>query len=101
MIILAEETIIPLLEAPQYLPRRRGKKVHISTLFRWAKKGTAGKRLETVKIGGTRCTSLEALQRFIEDDTVNPIVSDSSANRTKGRAARTAKVLKEANLESP
>ena len=98
---LGEETIIPLTEAPEYLPRRRGKKIHISTLFRWAQKGTGGKQLETIKVGGTRCTSLEALQRFIEDDSGLNGPSKFTAQRNKSRIARTDKILSEADLEEP
>jgi len=55
-----------------YLPRRRrGKKCHVSTLYRWASVGCRGVRLETVQIGATCCTSREALQRFFESLTAN------------------------------
>ncbi len=47
-------------------PRRRGRKVHVSTLHRWASVGCRGVVLETVQVGGTRCTSVEALGRFFE-----------------------------------
>ncbi len=36
----------------------------VATLWRWALKGVQGIRLETVKIGGRRFTSIEALDRF-------------------------------------
>jgi hypothetical protein len=35
-----------------------------STTWRWSRRGVRGIRLETVVIGGTRYTSLEALSRF-------------------------------------
>jgi len=49
---------------PGLLPRRRGRKVHISTIYRWVKQGVGGRRLETVKIGGLLYTSAEALSTF-------------------------------------
>ncbi len=56
-----------LAEAPGLLPRRRkGRKVHVSTLYRWATVGCRGIVLETLQVGGTRCTSRESLQRFFE-----------------------------------
>jgi len=58
------ETLVSLREASSYLPRRRGKKVHYSTVFRWATKGARGQLLESTLIGGVRYTTLEALRRF-------------------------------------
>lgn len=66
-ITLADEQLISLSETPDYLPRRRGKKVHISTIYRWVFKGARGKQLESVLLGGIRYTSLEAIQRFLGD----------------------------------
>src|SRR5216683_2618673 len=63
---LTEETI-PFAEAARRLPLLRADRpVHPSTLWRWASHGLRGVRLETLRIGGTTCTSLEALQRFFE-----------------------------------
>lgn len=67
MIDSISEALITLAEAAEGLPRRRrGRKTHISTLYRWATAGCRGVRLETVQVGATRCTSREALQRFFE-----------------------------------
>ena len=61
------ETPIPLTQAADELPRRRGRRNrHVSTLFRWSTVGCKGIILETIQVGGTRCTSREALQRFDE-----------------------------------
>ncbi|HKQ48047.1 MAG TPA: DUF1580 domain-containing protein [Phycisphaerae bacterium] len=67
MIDISVETVPTFTEAAAKLPRRRhGKKPHIATLYRWAERGLKGIRLETIQVGGTCCTSLEALQRFFE-----------------------------------
>lgn len=67
MIDTTQETIVPLTQAAGELPcRRRGRKTHVSTLYRWATSGCRGVVLETIQIGATRCTSREALQRFFE-----------------------------------
>jgi hypothetical protein len=67
MIDSASETLISLAQAANELPRRRrGRKTHVSTLFRWTTAGCRGIVLETLQVGGTRCTSKEALQRFFE-----------------------------------
>ncbi len=67
MIDITREQVFSLTEAARLLPRRRrGRKPSPSTLYRWAKYGLRGTRLETIRIGGTRCTSVEALQRFAQ-----------------------------------
>src|SRR4051794_16096172 len=61
------ETVVSLAQAADDLPRRRrGRKTHVSTLYRWATVGCRGVVLETIQVGATRCTSREALQRFFE-----------------------------------
>jgi uncharacterized protein DUF1580 len=60
------EGLISLAAAARLLPeRRRGKRPHISCMYRWTTKGCRGVILESVMVGGTRCTSREALTRFI------------------------------------
>lgn len=58
------ETLVSLREASAHLPTRRGKKVHYSTIFRWATKGARGLKLDSWLIGGVRYTTVEALERF-------------------------------------
>lgn len=66
------EECVSLAVAARRLPRVRGKKPpHPSTLFRWASAGRKSRsgrivRLEVWKIGGTNCTSMEALARFFD-----------------------------------
>jgi hypothetical protein len=68
---ITNETCLTLSKAAKTLPRVRGSKPpHPLTLYRWATNGLkakSGKRvfLETEFVGGTRVTSLEALERFI------------------------------------
>jgi hypothetical protein len=67
MIDSTVENPIPLAVAARLVPpRRNGKRTHISTLYRWATVGVRGVVLETLQVGGSRCTSREALQRFYE-----------------------------------
>lgn len=67
MIDLTSETVLNFGDAATRLPRRRaGKKPHVATLYRWATRGCRGVKLETIRVGGTLCTSVEALQRFCE-----------------------------------
>jgi hypothetical protein len=60
------ESLLTLAQAAAELPRRRGRKTNLSTLYRWTQAGCRGVQLESIQIGGTRCTSREALQRFFE-----------------------------------
>ena len=67
MIDLTTEELISLKDACQLLPRRRrGRKPSFSTIWRWALHGARGVKLETLRVGGTLCTSREALQRFFD-----------------------------------
>ncbi|MBI3465351.1 MAG: DUF1580 domain-containing protein [Planctomycetes bacterium] len=91
MIDLAAETVLSLSEAARYLPRRRaGKNPHVSTLFRWARDGLRGVRLETIRVGGTLCTSLEALQHFCERLTNPDAARAPCSNSAMMRAAEAA-----------
>lgn len=65
MIKLCNETLIPIREAPRHLPKRpNGKRIHTSACYRWISRGVRGVRLDSIKIGGSTYTSMEALQRF-------------------------------------
>jgi hypothetical protein len=80
----SSEKILTLGQAAAELPRRRrGRKTHISTLYRWTVSGCRGVILESIQIGATRCTSREALQRFFER------LSDSGRTGESPSAPRT------------
>jgi hypothetical protein len=65
MIDAQREHLATFTEAAAWLPlRRRQRPVHPGTLTRWAIGGLRGVRLEYVQVGGTKCTSREALDRF-------------------------------------
>jgi hypothetical protein len=99
MIDTTTETILTLAEAAKSLPRRRrGRKTHVSTLYRWTVSGCRGIVLEHIQIGATRATSAEALQRFFERLTNpepgggNPPLSQSLVQRQR-RSEAAAKEL--------
>ncbi len=96
---IRNEQLISLREAPAVLPRvRRGRKLHRATLYRWAKDGRNGVRLETLQVGGTLCTSVEALQRFFR--ALTPLAGGVAgpAVRPAASTERTAAVLARARL---
>jgi hypothetical protein len=65
MIDLNIEEAITLAAATRLrLVQRNGRRPDVSTLWRWAMRGRRGVRLETIQIGGSRCTSREAILRF-------------------------------------
>ncbi|TWT95388.1 hypothetical protein Pla108_35360 [Botrimarina colliarenosi] len=66
MINLQTEKLVPLGDVPRYLDARGGKRVHLSTIYRWATKGSRGRVLETQLLGGARYTSVAALERFFQ-----------------------------------
>ena len=70
MIDVQTETVVTLREACERLPHRRaGRPTHPTTLVRWIDEGIDGIRLDGIRIGMSRCTSVEALQRFFEELT--------------------------------
>lgn len=68
MAIDLSEKLYSFTKIAKKLPKRRGgKRVHVSTIFRWASKnGCKGVRLEFVQVGSTKCTLCEALRRFFD-----------------------------------
>jgi hypothetical protein len=67
MIDTRTETLLTFSQAAKELPCLRGnKKAHALTVYRWATAGCWGVVLESIQVGGTRCTSKEAIQRFCE-----------------------------------
>lgn len=69
MIDLDHEDLVGLADAAKHLAERfqsTGRKVHTSTVWRWASKGVGGVVLESVKFGGARVTSKQALARFFD-----------------------------------
>jgi hypothetical protein len=67
VIDISTEDIITFTEAGDLVPRRRkGRKTHPSTFWRWSEYGLRGVKLEVLYIGGSRCTSVQALQRFFD-----------------------------------
>lgn len=64
---LANEVLLALADARDLIPRRcDAGPVPLATLRRWSSSGLRGVVLETLKAGGTRVTSREAILRFME-----------------------------------
>ena len=98
MISIENETVLSFAQAARELPlRRQGKRTHTATLYRWANPGLRGVCLETIQVGGTLCTSLEALQRFFDRLSIRE--SPGGPHPRQGaRRTLTAKRLREAGF---
>jgi hypothetical protein len=59
------ERLVTMVAACGYLHERIGRRLHVGTLYRWALRGSKGRRLETVLVGRQRYTSIEAINRFM------------------------------------
>jgi hypothetical protein len=59
------EKLIDLDDAASRIPGRNGKSVHKNTVGLWTRRGRLGVILESVLAGPRRCTSVEALNRFL------------------------------------
>lgn len=64
--IQAEQVITPAKAAQLCPERRSGVRPNVATLWRWMQQGVRGIKLESIMCGATRCTSVEALQRFFD-----------------------------------
>jgi len=58
------ETLLTLPSATMCVPGKST--VSVATMQRWRKRGVRGVVLETILIGGSRYTSLQAISRFID-----------------------------------
>jgi hypothetical protein len=78
---------IPLRAVPRRLPRlRNGKHPHIGTIYRWATVGLRGRKLWTFRVGGTLCTTAEALAAFLDplnESVFTPPTSPATAPRER------------------
>jgi len=97
--MLTDENVLTFTEAARRLPKLNGKHPHSSTLWRWARRGLQGVKLETRRLGSRFITSVEALDRFskalaeidLPDRPTRPVKKSTNKQRQKSieRANRT------------
>lgn len=100
---ITTEELLPLRSVPGRFPGlgRNGKPIHDATVYRWAVAGCRGVRLETVQVGGSKATSIEAIERFVErlssparsgetGDATGSRVGQRRSSRQRQRAAEKA-----------
>lgn len=79
------EKVLSFAEAARFVGKLKGtRRVAFQTLHRWATKGCRGVVLETIFVGGARCTSTEALQRFFAALTAVRQTSPAAGPPTTG-----------------
>ena len=84
MIDVCNGPFISLREAAK-LPEltRNGRKPHVASLYRWAGPGgVRGVRLPSWQIGGTRCTTAQAVREFIHELTQRSTATTPSEQDT-------------------
>lgn len=95
MIDPSAETLIRFQEAGRRIPGNPS----VCALHRWRISGVRGAKLETLLVGGTRFTSVEAIARFIfaqnSDQTPTPAIT---AKQRRVQAETANRVLQEAGL---
>lgn len=98
MIDIDNEELLTLKEVARLFPSARTEgQLTPATIYRWASKGIDGVVLETVRIGGVRMSSREAVKRFISRRTGAPIERGESA-RTVERESLTNAILRRRGL---
>ena len=71
MIDIRTEQLLPVKDLPDYLQSRGfGKRVTMRAVNRWIRAGCNGRVLEVVRIDTSVLTSLEAVQRWVEAQSV-------------------------------
>ena len=76
--MLANEQKLSLTAATKHIPDHP----HTSTLWRWARQGLMGVRLEYQRVGRRIYTSREALDRFFEAVTLADQAAYADSHRT-------------------
>ena len=77
------EELLTVREAAKRCPARP----HVATMWRWILTGLDGVKLDSIKVGGKRLTSVESISRFIAATTAQasgePLPSRSPKQRER------------------
>ena len=98
------EKLITLTEASKLLPQVDGKRIHVSTLWRWCRRGRHGITLDYLRVGSKIVTTQEAMQRFfialtqLDENHPQAFISTSVRRKNKPRSqAQRQREMDEAN----
>jgi hypothetical protein len=89
------QNLITLAQAAKLIPGRSGEGLSVCTLWRWATRGIRGHVLLTQLIGGTRYTTVAAIQNFIAatNSARSTAAVDASVDDESERKLKSAGVL--------
>jgi hypothetical protein len=85
-------------------PLRQGRPINPSTIYRWITGGARGVKLESCFVGGVRCSSVEALGRFLAavNAAGQPVPAESAtADQDAVEAALNARAFEPALRQPP
>ena len=84
---LLQDDLITLAEAATHIRQKLPKetKLHVSSLYRWARKGVNGRKLEAVTLGNKILTSIAAVERFM---SLPPLEKPSDFKGAKAQAVQ-------------
>jgi len=88
-----------LFSVPAAVELATGNRPHPATCFRWRQNGISGIRLVTLKVGGKRRTSVEAVHRFVAATTAAADGPQPSAPARTSRQRQAAIDRAEAELD--
>ena len=92
MIDLTIEIPLSLATAARTLPTIDGRRVHVSTLWRWCRRGLHGICLEYARVGGrivvTTRTINEFVNRLSAADSTSPVTLVSAPPTARKRSAK-------------
>jgi hypothetical protein len=94
------EELLTLEEAKRVIPRRRGRRPSVPTLWRWCRKGIRGISLEYIRVGRNIVTSKEALSRFFQGlaQSDAPLSEPPFAPTRQPKPLGTSRAAREASL---
>jgi Protein of unknown function (DUF1580) len=99
-IIVTSEDLLPINGVPKFLEKRIGKRINLSTVYRWKTRGICGVRLETVSVGGGSFTTPDAMNEFFAKSTrakqQREIADMRSKQESSTYAARQRRIDREA-----
>lgn len=95
MITIGQDQLITLRDAAKQIP---GKSLHYETVRRWATIGIRGQRLETVRIGGRVCTTMNAIRDFVTLLSAPAAVAIPVTHNEQQLRAKASMALLEAEL---
>lgn len=99
MVDIHSEKLISVVQAASLIPpSRSGRATHTSTIIRWIHRGSRGRRLEAVRIGGCWYTSIEALARFAEFTPPREDAATTTSRSSQSHARRANEELEKLGL---